>query len=86
MVTDPVRNPGSVLGREPAFPFQGFVHPVSGHVEWPEYGLSKREYIAALVLSGLAAYREAHDVPRERLVRCAVDVADALLAELHRTE
>lgn len=85
MVTDQVRNPGSVLGRDPAFPCPGFEAP-GGSVYWPMPGLSKREYIAALVLSGLAAYREAHDVPRERLVRCAVDVADALLAELKRTE
>jgi hypothetical protein len=64
----------------PALPGADTYHP-NGQVEYGATGVTKREYFAAMAMSGLLAgpYGDC-DV----LAVCAVDAADALLKRLER--
>jgi hypothetical protein len=64
-----------------------------GHV-FTQFGLSKRELLAAMAMQGFASNKgwaesmrteNDWDNYKERLVKGAVEFADALLAELERT-
>lgn len=52
---------------------------------YPEPGLAKREYFAALAMQGFAAYAGPLPEPGE-LFKCAAAYADALLAELDKEQ
>lgn len=55
-----------------------------GLLEDTSYGLTKREYFAAMALQGLCAHSGDYHAP-EHLASDAVMFADAVLAELERT-
>ena len=67
-------------GNEPAWP----VHELNGHgqQELTCVGLTKRELFAAMAMQGYCAVHEGWDEPASEVARCAVDMADALLAAL----
>ena len=67
---------GANLGAEPAYP-------------WGEHGtalggLTKREYFAALAMQGCCAAGEYSTATDEQIAGYAVELADALLAELSK--
>ena len=51
---------------------------------WSEGGLTKREYFAASIMTGLMSINEI-SIPK-RTAKVAVEFADALIEELERTE
>jgi hypothetical protein len=65
-------------GNEPAFPC---VNVVPGAIH-DSYGISKREYFAALALQGLLALPQSTRSPRNLVAEEAVLQADALLEAL----
>lgn len=67
------------IGDEPAFPMVG---PSLDDTRYC-YGLSKREFFAALAMQGLLA-NHIDNVDVASAVSCAVLSADALLAELEK--
>ena len=72
----------------PAMPVMDEVQEHGQH-----YGLTKREHFAGLVMQGLVSgvnssvkYGESHGWKDEDFAKEAVELADALLAELERTK
>jgi hypothetical protein len=62
---------------EPAYP----------NIQLPSLkGLTKREYFAAMALQGIIANKDGLDIKIERIVKSAVDTADALIEELNKTK
>lgn len=57
------------------------VHPINSPVVGTHYGLTKREYFAAMAMQGLLA-KEERTGSREDFASDAVKYADALLNEL----
>lgn len=81
----PTPPPGVHNGREQAFATAPCALP--NGIEWGTPGLSKREFIAAAVLQGLAAYDIAESPGHlhfKETASTAVAYADSLLAELER--
>lgn len=74
-------------GDTPAMPLDGDAELQSAFNRSETYGLTKREYFAALAMQGLLASLTPDDSfsPAE-LARSAVLNTDALLAELERTK
>jgi len=73
-------------GKQPAYPlvYDGHAGP-----SFCNDGLTKREYFAAMAMSGLAAVQEKGDFPSfekasEVMAEFAVKAADALLKELDK--
>lgn len=50
------------------------------------HGLTKREYFAAMAMQGFCSNTEVGNMESKRIAEFAVDQADALLAELAKTE
>lgn len=48
------------------------------------FGLTKREYFAALAMQGLCADPTSEAIPQKFIARSAVELADALIAELEK--
>lgn len=69
---DPIAFEPRRLADEPAYPCEG--------PNAPAYGLTKREFFAAMAMQGLRADRQ--QFPRDEIARMAVADADALLKEL----
>ena len=49
-------------------------------------GLTKREYFAAMVMQSIIQNKDGLDIKIERIVKSAVDIADALIEELNKTK
>lgn len=69
------------IGDDTAFPIPGLSNP-NGNITNPYYGLTKREYFAAMIFSGIAANN--NNWPADIKVKFAVDGADALIVELNK--
>jgi hypothetical protein len=70
----------------PAYPIPGSKQEVNA------YGLTKREYFATIALQGLLAggahrliAQECHVIVESRFAEVAVNMADALIAELNKS-
>lgn len=50
------------------------------------YGLTKREYFAAMVMQSIIQNKDGLDIKIERIVESAVDIADALIEKLNKTK
>lgn len=85
---------------EPAFQFHGYLKEHGGRGPYEFTGLTKREYFAAMVLSGIEssmsnpkymasveAVAKAHKkTPDEVMAIIAIGRADALIAELEKSK
>lgn len=72
---------------EPAFPLaENFAAPDAMPMWSISYGLTKREYFAALAMQGLCTQYSEYRDPQcsTEIVKFSVKVADALLAELSK--
>lgn len=81
---------GKELGQQPASPQVPFYHPDQGTQVVGSFfgfmdGLTKREAFAMAIMQGMAA-KGGQDCTAEGSVRDAVDLADALLAELAKEQ
>lgn len=74
---------GKKNGAELAFPF---VETREMQGESISFGLTKREYFAAMAMQGLCANTAYGDTQAGFLAKWSVEQADALLAELAKTE
>lgn len=69
------------MNNEPAFP------ALNNETQFYVPGLTKREYISAMNMQGLLAAWGQHDVTNfDEIAHDAVKAADALLAELEKTQ
>lgn len=68
-------------GTEPAFARAGNLYP-SGDYECPSYGLTKREYFAAMAMQGLCANAWWNLASSATIARWSIEHADALIAAL----
>ena len=70
-----------------AFAKSAFYHP-DGGLDYPQDGLTKREYFAAMALQGILAGRHPDSYinkGRELWIKFSVDCADLLLKELEKS-
>ena len=74
---------GKKNGAELAFPF---VETREMQGESISFGLTKREYFAAMAMQGFCSNIEIGNMESKSIAEFAVDQADALLAELAKTE
>lgn len=61
---------------------QGAFAMLDQNGSFTQYGLTKREYFAGLAMQGISAF----NLPYEMTAEQSVKLADALLAELEKTE
>jgi hypothetical protein len=66
-----------------AFPSPDTVMP-SGQVQFGEYGMSLRAYIATAALQGITANNSFECISNSSAATTSVDLADALIAELNK--
>ena len=71
-------------GNEPAFSKSAFYHPEGG-ADNPQEGLSKREYFAAMAMSGILSNPAQVDIPNFEWVSSqAIEYADAIIEQLNK--
>jgi hypothetical protein len=70
---------------ESAFPIQPLREDGTPNTNLEEYGLTKREYFAALAMQAMIGYgSESSSYRPEKIPSNAVEFADALIAELEK--
>lgn len=64
---------------KPAYPVQ-----IDNEVDVHNYGLTKREYFAAMAMQGLITMFNGSEMENKELVKRSISAADALLTELSK--
>ena len=67
-------------GQESAFPEVQELPQFNHH----SYGLTKREYFAAIAMQGILSNAHSHSLSRKEVAISSVEMADALIEELNK--
>jgi hypothetical protein len=80
-----MNRPTTINDGGPAFPVPDVYHP-NGQIEYGSPGMSLRAYFAGQALSGILANTTAVDLSEGSVAKASVTLADALIAELNKTQ